>query len=281
MMLSTMMTKLETDLRAASEASVTQLLATARSQLEEAIAEIAKERADGLAEVEEQRAEAAAYAQTLDEYRTELQCEIEAMQTHKEQQEGRVLLNVGGYRYETSVQTLRRVPGNLFDAYFSGRYAQDVCTDGSIFIDRDGMLFGHVLQYMRDGVVSVVQQDARQRAGLLRRLKRELSFFSLDMNTAEQGGNLSQANVVTATRRSARLSGDREPGTKEDDDGKSEEETQTDEDEEKEEQGGSSMTATEIKHEAMRRNKARRDADKCMPIAKWCNCCLQVPLPTL
>jgi hypothetical protein len=53
------------------------------------------------------------------------------------------------------VQTLRRVPHTFFDAYFSGRYAQDVCDDGSIFVDRDGEYFGHVLEYMRDGVVSV------------------------------------------------------------------------------------------------------------------------------
>jgi hypothetical protein len=279
-MLSTMMTKLETDLRAASEASVTQLLATARSQLEEAIAEVAKERADGLAEVEELRAQAVVYAQTLDEYRTELQCEIGAMQTQKEQREGRVLLNVGGYRYETSVQTLRRVPRNLFDAYFSGRYAQEICTDGSNFVDRDGILFGHVLQHMREGVVSVVQHDARQRAGLLRRLKREFSF-SLEMGRAEQGGHLSQVNVVTAARRSARLSGDREPGCEEDDDKQCEEEMETEGDKEKEEHGGSTITTAKIKYEATRRNKARRDAAKGTPIAKWCNLCLQVPLSTL
>ena len=129
-MLNAMMTKLETDLRAASEASMTHLLATARTQLEKAIAEIGKERANGLAEVEEQQVKAAAYAETLDEYRAELQCEIDKMQAHMERQEGRrVELNVGGYRYETSVQTLRRVPGNLFDTYFSGRYPQTV--DGS------------------------------------------------------------------------------------------------------------------------------------------------------
>jgi hypothetical protein len=37
-------------------------------------------------------------------------------------------------RFETSGQTLRRVPQTFFDAYFSGRYAQDVCADVSIFV---------------------------------------------------------------------------------------------------------------------------------------------------
>jgi hypothetical protein len=55
---------------------------------------------------------------------------------------------------------MRRVPYTFFDAYFSGRYAQDVCDDGSIFVDRDGERFVHVLEYMRDGVVSVAEPGA-------------------------------------------------------------------------------------------------------------------------
>jgi hypothetical protein len=99
------------------------------------------------------------------------------MHKQKEAQEGRVLLNVGGYRYKTSVQTLRRLPHTFFDAYFSGRYAQDVCADGSIFIDRDGEHFGQVLQYLRDGVVSVAEQEASELdVGVLRWLKREFDF---------------------------------------------------------------------------------------------------------
>jgi hypothetical protein len=74
----------------------------------------------------------------VDARRAELQREVAAMHVQKEAQEGRVELNIGGYRYETSVQTLRRVPHTFCDAYFSGRYAQDVCNDGSIFVDRDG-----------------------------------------------------------------------------------------------------------------------------------------------
>jgi hypothetical protein len=36
-----------------------------------------------------------------------------------------------------------------------------VCTDGSIFVDRDGEHFGHVLKNMRDGVVEVAEPGAR------------------------------------------------------------------------------------------------------------------------
>jgi hypothetical protein len=111
--------------------------------------------------------------------------EVTTMHNHKEAQEGRVDLNIGGYRFETSVQALRRVPHTFFDAYFSGRYAQDVCNDGSIFVDRDGEHFGHVLEYMRDGVVSVAEPGAHPSVSLLRALKREFGFYCIELG-AEQ-----------------------------------------------------------------------------------------------
>jgi hypothetical protein len=121
----------------------------------------------------------------VDASRGELAREVEAMHKHKEAQEGRVELNIGGYRFETSVQALRRIPHTFFDAYFSGRYAQDVCDDGSIFVDRDGEHFGHVLQYMRDGVVSVADPSACPSVSLLRALKREFGFYCIEV-VAEQ-----------------------------------------------------------------------------------------------
>jgi hypothetical protein len=142
-------------------------LATARTRLEGALAEVAVERTQGLAEVAMQKAE--------------LRRELKAMQTHVKQQQGRVELNIGGHRFQTSVQTLRRVPHTFFDAYFSGRYAQDVCMDGSIFVDRDGEHFGHVLEYMRDGVVSVAEAGARPSVSLLRALKREFGYYCIEL----------------------------------------------------------------------------------------------------
>jgi hypothetical protein len=117
------------------------------------------------------------------------------MQTHQAAHEGRVELNIGGYRFETSVQTLRRVPHTFFDAYFSGRYAQDVCADGSIFVDRDGTHFGHILEYMRDGVVSVAEPGVRPNVSLLRVLKREFGFYCIEL-CAEQPIELYQPEVA-------------------------------------------------------------------------------------
>jgi hypothetical protein len=171
--------QLETDLRAALGICVTGLVATARTRLEGAHADVANERAKGLAEVAAERAKALA---EVDVRRADFEREVAAMHTHREVQEGHVELNIGGYRFETSVRTLRRIPQTFFDAYFSGRYAQDVCNDGSIFVDRDGEHFGHILEYMRDGMVAVAEAGAYPSVSLLRVLKREFGFYCIELS---------------------------------------------------------------------------------------------------
>jgi hypothetical protein len=193
-MFDALLSQLETDLRATLGTCVTELVATARERHEGAHADLATERAEGLAKVAEERANALTKvaeerANALAEVgsrRAELEREVVAMHKHKEAQEGRVELNIGGYRFQTSVQTLRRVPHTFFGAYFSGRYAQDVCNDGSIFVDRDGEHFGHVLEYMRDGFVSVAEAAAHPSVSLLRALKREFGFYCIELCADQQ-----------------------------------------------------------------------------------------------
>jgi hypothetical protein len=98
--------RLEEELQTVLGATVAEFIATARTQLEGVLAGVAWERANGVAEVAKEKA---------DLHRT-------AMYKQQEAQQGRVVLDIGGYRHATSVQTLRRLPGTFFDAYFSGRY---------------------------------------------------------------------------------------------------------------------------------------------------------------
>jgi hypothetical protein len=73
------------------------------------------------------------------------------------------------------------LPGTFFDD-FSGRYTMDRSKDGSIFIDRDGKHFGQVLEYLRDGVVSVAERDASELdIGELRWLKRKFGFYCIEL----------------------------------------------------------------------------------------------------
>ena len=66
-----------------------------------------------------------------------------------------VELDVGGVRYVTSLVILRSHPGSMLDVMYSGRYNIEEEEGGGTFLDRDGYLFGHVLAYLRDGVLAV------------------------------------------------------------------------------------------------------------------------------
>ena len=60
----------------------------------------------------------------------------------------------------------------------AGRYELEESDDGSYFLDRDGSVFGHVLAYLRDGVVAAgYERDVR----MLGRLKREFDFCCVDL----------------------------------------------------------------------------------------------------
>ena len=52
-----------------------------------------------------------------------------------------VKLNVGGKRFETSVETLTKFPNSLFGNMFSGSRKLRQGSDGTYFIDRDGNQF--------------------------------------------------------------------------------------------------------------------------------------------
>jgi hypothetical protein len=175
MMFDALLHKLGVELRANCDAA----LASARTQLEGALADLVRERAKGLAEVNHERAKGLA---DVAKEKADLHREVAAMQKQQEAHKGCVVLDIGGYRYTTSVQTLRRVPGTFFDAYFSGRYTMDRSKDGSIFIDRDGKHFGLLLEYLRDGVVAVAERDLSELdVGELRWLKREFGFYCIEL----------------------------------------------------------------------------------------------------
>jgi len=63
----------------------------------------------------------------------------------------RVLLDIGGHHYSTSMATLKSVPGSYFDRVFSaGSYKDLLNRDGRYFLDRDGILFRYVLNCLRE-----------------------------------------------------------------------------------------------------------------------------------
>ena len=68
-----------------------------------------------------------------------------------------IVLDVGGKKFTSSLQTMLAEPDSLLGRMFSGRHPQEIQKDGSIFIDRDGTHFGIILNYLRGAITSKKQ----------------------------------------------------------------------------------------------------------------------------
>ena len=71
----------------------------------------------------------------------------------------RVALNIGGTLYRTTRGTLCRCEGSMLERMFN-RSPDDPLravadSSGQYFIDRDGPLFRHILNYLRDGRLAI------------------------------------------------------------------------------------------------------------------------------
>lgn len=84
-------------------------------------------------------------------------------------------LNVGGVRYTTQLGTLRKYRGSVIATMFSPPFAihQD-SRDGSFFLDRNGDVFGLILDYLRTGTLVVPRNPERYVI-----LRRELGYYGL------------------------------------------------------------------------------------------------------
>eukprot|EP01083_Nonionella_stella_P088489 246630_1 len=67
-------------------------------------------------------------------------------------QNNRIIINVGGSSYETTLNTLSADQSSMLSAMFSGRFKIERDENGSIFIDRDPTHFRHILNFLRDGI---------------------------------------------------------------------------------------------------------------------------------
>ena len=144
----------------------------------------------------------------LDVGRAALERERAAMEEAHTFQTNKVLLNVGGHRFETSRQTLVSVPDTYLASLFSGRFELASDAEGAYFIDRDGAHFRHVLNFLRDSgsfkLSSGVAEATRDELAV------ELEFYGLldrmlPYHAQEQVGHLLlQRACVAGTKRELR-----------------------------------------------------------------------------
>ncbi len=85
-----------------------------------------------------------------------------------------VNLNVGGHHFTTSVQTLTKDPNSMLAAMFSGRFEMKPSEDGTLFIDRDGTHFRFILNYLRNGKLTLPEG-----ATFLKELEEEAEFYQI------------------------------------------------------------------------------------------------------
>ncbi|KAJ8351682.1 hypothetical protein SKAU_G00231580 [Synaphobranchus kaupii] len=100
---------------------------------------------------------------------------LQPSKSFKKPSSGTITLNVGGYMYAAQRQTLVRHPGSLLEEVVGGkRPVQHVDGAGNAFLDRDGPVFRHVLNFLRLG--ELVLPDDFKESELLRR---EAEYYRL------------------------------------------------------------------------------------------------------
>jgi len=72
----------------------------------------------------------------------------------------KILLNIGGMRFHATRATLEN--SQFFGEMLDRRSKTHFESDGSIFIDRDGTHFRHILNYLRDKSVPDLYQPERK-----------------------------------------------------------------------------------------------------------------------
>lgn len=84
-------------------------------------------------------------------------------------------LNVGGCMYATSLSTLTKHPGSLLADMFGDFTELVKDAQGRLFIDRDGKLFSHILNYLRTDLLVLPAQFKEIHA-----LLHEAEYYKLD-----------------------------------------------------------------------------------------------------
>ncbi|XP_037542288.1 BTB/POZ domain-containing protein KCTD4 [Nematolebias whitei] len=100
---------------------------------------------------------------------------LQPSKSFKKPSSGTITLNVGGFLYTAHRTTLSKHLGSFLEELANGKKpVQHTDSMGNPFVDRDGPVFRHVLNYLRTGELQL--PDDFREAGLLRR---EADFYRL------------------------------------------------------------------------------------------------------
>eukprot|EP01129_Flabellula_baltica_P005179 TRINITY_DN184_c0_g1_i1.p1 TRINITY_DN184_c0_g1~~TRINITY_DN184_c0_g1_i1.p1 ORF type:complete len:436 (-),score=126.09 TRINITY_DN184_c0_g1_i1:47-1354(-) len=94
----------------------------------------------------------------------------------KELQDRTVTLNIGGRRYVTTPRTIvEGAPDSILAALFSKEYGVELDENGEIFIDREGKYFHYIMEFIRDGIVLLPDDEY-----IRLKVAKEAEYYSLE-----------------------------------------------------------------------------------------------------
>jgi hypothetical protein len=90
----------------------------------------------------------------------------------------KVKIDVGGRIFCTTLHTLTQIPDCYFGTTFNDRWELELDDDGTFFIDRDPIVFSHILNFLRDYPHSTL--DTKHFSPYeLAMIKKEAEFYSI------------------------------------------------------------------------------------------------------
>ena len=107
----------------------------------------------------------------------ELQKENEIVENLKSKQHEKIILNIGGNKFTTSRETLCKDKNSMLCSMFCGRHNIIKDSDNSVFIDRDGTHFRHILNYLRGNIENL--SDLPSNENTLKELAKEADYYQL------------------------------------------------------------------------------------------------------
>lgn len=90
----------------------------------------------------------------------------------------RIKLDVGGRSFSVTLEMMQRFPNSYFARLVSGRWSEKKTEDGAFFINRSARMFEYIVDFLRDGELTV-SLSAEDRDALYK----ETDYYQLDMTT--------------------------------------------------------------------------------------------------
>ena len=109
-------------------------------------------------------------------------------------------MNIGGYRYDTTIGTLLRVrspAGSFFSGLLSGNFEPTRDSEDALFIDRDGLPFAPILRFLRTGEFVLPESMS------LREVLREAEYYCIPLPVGlswGMGEGISESEVPSEPR---------------------------------------------------------------------------------